>query len=596
MSVGQETGRNARFKTSVVTCSVLTGLCAIACSAFEPRLRTNTPAAADVTLEQPFPSQQRLAQLGKTPVESPLAAVGAQAAVTSWSIEPSSPNADWRARYTGEEPNAEVFAEWAEEGDANLPVSAAMTCLAQQDARFAAEHPGTVPAADLRAFMQTRCGVPFETVRTRRLLFEPGTFEGLAGRGESTAQLKGEILSHIDGASSQAVCGLGVWKGRDKAVVSVLVGEPALELSPVPFRSGGDGHVEISGVYDQPNEWMIAQVTRGPLGHEACTRTPGSASGAFGFRCPTTSSDAIAVIEVVAASKGSVQGAVLARVLVSPDGSAPTQYETPTLDLPGSPGDFSPSAVLAGINALRRRAGLADVLGAPHQDTVTASLFPHLLGNSDPAVRNEAGLGVIAGWHVEQTVRRGTFNTLFHHPDTPLGHVLAGALFFPSFRATSLSPHSDVVSLAVLSDPESSVRALLSVSYDVFEPGGFAAGELKVFAALDAARADVGLPPVQRVDDERDRAELLKSAERVRLGESTPAEELGSMVRHLRSRIGRNVAGVIYTPARIEGWSPDFNERFFKHEDLAVAVAVGYFTPPGAAWGRHAVFMLFTPL
>lgn len=585
----------ARFKTSL-TCSALTGLCAIACSAFEPRLGTNEPAAEDATLEQPFPSQKRLAQLGETPVESPLAAVGAQAAVTSWSIEPSSPNADWRAGYTGEDPDAVVFAEWAEEDDANVPVSAAMTCLARQDARFAAEHPGTEPPADLRAFMQARCGVPFETVRTRRLSFEPGAFQGLAGRGESSERLKGEILSQIGGTSPQAVCGLGVWKGRDKAVVSVLVGEPALELSPVPFRSGGDGRVEISGVYDQPTEWMIAQVTRGPLGGEACTRTPGSAPGAFGFRCPTNPSDATAVIEVVAASKGSVQGAVLARVLVSPDGSAPTLYQTPTLVLPASAGDFSSSAVLAGVNALRSRAGLADVLGAPRQDTVTASLFPHLLGNSDPAVRNEAGLGVIAGWHIEQTVRRGTFNTLFHHSDTSLGHVLAGALFFPGFRATVLSPHSDVVSLAVLNDRETSVRALLSVSYDVFEPGGFAAEELAVFADLDAARANVGLPPVQRVEDERDRAELLESAERVRRGERTPAEELGSMLKHLRNRIGRNVAGIVHTPARIDGWSPDFNERFFEHEDLAVAVVVSYFTPPGAAWGRHVVFMLFTPL
>ena len=139
------------------------------------------------------------------------------------------------------------------------------------------------------------------------------------------------------------------------------------------------------------------------------------------------------------------------------------------------------------------------MLGAPEQDTLTADLFPHLLGNPDPAVRNEAALGVIAGWQVEHTIRRGTFNTLYHHPDTPLARVLAAAVFFPSFRATILSPRTRVLSSAALSNPETSARGLLTVSYDIFEPGDFAAEESAVFAALDVARADVELPPVLRL-------------------------------------------------------------------------------------------------
>ena len=429
-------------------------------------------------------------------------------------------------------------------------------------------------------------------MRTHRLSFEPGTFQGL----DSNEQLRPEIFALIEGASAQAVCGLGVWKGENKEVVSILVGEPALKLSPVPFQSGGDGHVEIFGVYNQPSEWMVAQVTRGPLGSEACIRIPAAVSGTFGFRCPTNPGDATAVIEVGAASEGSVLGRVMARVLVSPDGSAPTQYDTPRFDLPATPGDFSPSAVLAGINALRSKTGLAALLGAHEQDTVSANLFPHLLGNPDPAVRNEAALGVIAGWQVEHTIRRGTFDTLYHHPDAPLARVLAAAVFFPSFRATTLSARTKVLSSAALSDPETSARGLLTVSYDIFESGDFAAEESAVFAALDHARADVELPPVLRVEGDSDDAELSASAERIRLGESTPAEEVARMVTHLRDRVGRDFYGTVYTPTLIEGWKPDFNERFFSHERLAVSVTVCYFTPAGAAWGQHVVLILFTPL
>ena len=54
--------------------------------------------------------------------------------------------------------------------------------------------------------------------------------------------------------------------------------------------------------------------------------------------------------------------------------------------------------------------------------------------------------------------------------------------------------------------------------------------------------------------------------------------------------------GVIYSPTLIEGWTPDFDDEFFKHEKLAVSITVSYFTPPGAAWGQHIVMLVFTPL
>lgn len=582
------------FKIRIVTCTALAGLFSIACASSPATLKfkTDKRAAKSVPVRQPFPTQERLDELGGTPVDRPLAMVGTMAAVTSWSIEPATPNADWRAAYAGDDPSATAFATWTQAGASSVPVSAAMTCLAQQYARFDAEHPETIAGADIRAFMHTRCGVPFDTVQARRWSFEPDKFRALDPKRPEP-----QVLALLEGASAQAVCGLGVWKGEDKVVVSVLVGEPPLELSPVPFVSGGSGSVDISGVYDQPTEWMTARVTHGPFGSRTCARLPASdPPGAFGFRCPTNPDDATAVLEVSAAPKGSVLGRVMARVLLSPNGTAPTQYDAPTLDLPATPGDFSPSAVLAGINALRGKTGMTDVVGAPQQDIVTANLFPHLLSGTDPDVRNEAALGLIAGWQVEQTIRQGTFSTHVHHPDTPLDRLLAGALFFPAFRATALSPQTAVVSTAILDDPEGSARGLLNVGYEVFAPGEFEAEESAVFAALDNARAQVALPPVQRVEGGPDEAALSESAKRIRLETSTPGEELDRMVKHFSERVGRDFYGAIYTPTLIDGWNPDFNEEFFKHENLAVAITVSYFSPPYSAWGQHVVFVIFTPL
>lgn len=582
------------FKIRIVTCAALAGLFSIACAASSPTpgFKTNKLAADAVPIRQPFPTQERLDELSGTPVERPLAVVGTMAAITSWSIDPAVPQAQWRAPYTGDDPSSTAFAAWAKTSTSGVMVSAAMTCLAQQYARFDAEHPDTIAGADVRAFMHARCGVPFDTVQARRWSFDTDKFRALDAKRPEP-----EVLALLEGASEQAVCGLGVWKGEKKVVVSVLVGEPPLELAPVPFLSGGEGSVDISGVYDQPTEWMTARVTHGAFGSMTCARLPASdPPGTFGFRCPTKPEDSAAVVEVVAAPKGSVLGRVMARVLISPDGTNPTQYDAPALDVPATAGDFSASAVLAGINALRSKSGLADVVGAPAQDVVTANLFPHLLGSTDRGVRNEVALGLIAGWQVEQTIRQGTFNALYHHPDTPLDRILAGALFFPAFRAATLSPQTAVVSTAVLDDPEKSARGLLNVGYEVFVPGDFAAEEAAVFAALDDARAKVNLPPVQRVEGGADEATLSESAERIRLKESKPGEELDRMVKHFSERVGRDFYGFIYTPTLIDGWNPDFSKEFFEHENMAVAVTVSYFSPPYAAWGQHVVIVVFTPL
>ncbi len=543
-------------------------------------------------VRQPFPSQERIAEIGKGSVQQPLAVVGTLAAVTSWSIDPAVPNHDWTQPYAGADPNAAAYAAWVRAKAPKARVSASMTCLAQQYARFDAEHAGAVAGADVLAFMHTRCGVPVRMVNSIRWTFDADKFRPL-----DPNKPEPNVMKALEGATGQTLTGLGVWKTDTKVIISVLVAEPTVQLNSPPFSSGGGGKVSITGVYPEPTEWMQAYVTHGPLGAKHCDRVPvAGPKGAFGFRCPTNPDDAIAVIEIGAAPKGSVLGNVIARTMISPDGTEPTQYAAPTLSVPATQGDFSASAVLAGINALRGQAGLGDAVGAPEQDDVTHNLFPHLMGNSDPGVRNEAALGLIAGWQVEDTIRAGTFEMMFTHADTPLDRALAGALFSPSFRTVALGPDTNVLSSATLEAADTGTRGLLTVAFSAFEPGDFAHEESAIFDALDDARAKVDLPPVARVQGGKDEGALAASAERIRLGESTPGEELDRMLAHFRDTVNRDFFGVIYSPTFIDGWTPDFEDEFFKHDNIAVAITVSYFTPPGAAWGQHVVFVVFTPL
>lgn len=549
-----------------------------------------SPRGEPLSVSQPFPSQDRLDALSKQPVERPLATVGTMASVTSWSIEPAIPNADWTQPYTGEEPNAAAFAAWL--GKTKARSSASMTCVAQQYARFTAENPGAIAGADLLSFMQARCGVPFADVRPHYWKLPAKGFRALDANAPQP-----EVLAPVQGAAEGALAGLGVWKTETDVVAAVLVAEPPLSLQPLPFDSGETGSVAVQGVYDQPTEWMQASVTHGPLGFKACERVPVTGpKGSFGFRCPTNPSDSAALVEVSAAPKGSVLGRTVARMFVSPDGALPTKYDAPKLELPTTAGDFSSSAVLAGINALRGRAGLPDLMGAPAQDEVSQNLFPHLLNTANPSARNEAALGVIAGWRVEDVVRSGTFGTTLTHLDTPLDQTIASGLFFPSFRAVALGPQTRILSSAIQEDAENSLRGMLHVAFEVFEAGTFDAEESAVYQALDDARAKVALPPVTRVRGGKDEAVLAQSAERIRTGESAPSHELDRMLKHFRDETKRSFYGVIYSPTQIDGWTPEFDPKFFEHEKLAVSVTVSYFNPPGAAWGQHVVFIVFTAL
>jgi|GEM_PF-2321594 len=575
------------------SCSALAGLLFIGCATTSgggsaPKSRNRR----SLRVKQPFPSKARVDELGSAKVDQPLARVGTMAAVTSWSVDPSTPDADWKTTYAGTDPNSAAFVTWAKAKAPKVTVSASMTCVAQQYARFAAEHQGAVVGADVRAFIHARCGVPAPQVSVFNWSFKAGTFRALDPNAPEP-----KVMEVLDGASKRTLAGLGVWKTDDRAFVAVAFADPDFELAPLPFDSGSGGSVMVRGSYGRRTEWMQASISHGPLGAKRCTRVPaGGSKGGFAFRCPTNPQDPSAVVELAAAPKGSVLGNVFARAFISPNGSAPTQYDAPALNVPAPAGDFSPAAVLAGVNALRSQAGLPDVVGAPHQDSVSKNLFPHLLGNTNASVRNEAALGIVAGWQVEDTIRQASFETMFAHADTPLDRMLAGGLFFPGFRAVTLGKDTRVLSTATLDSEQTSTRGLLSVAYEVFEPGDFAAEEAAVYDALDDARAKVGLEPVTRVQGGKDENALADSAERIRTGESTPSEELDRMVTYFRESVQRDFYGVIYSPTLIEGWTPDFDDEFFKHEKLAVSITVSYFTPPGAAWGQHIVMLVFTPL
>ncbi len=539
---------------------------------------------------QGFPSQTRVAELGSASIEAPLATVGTLAAVSEWSLDPAETEADWRKPYAGNDPNAKAYGAWIQQYGKGVTNSGAMACVAHQYARFSAEHGSAVAGEDIKAFIQSRCGIPYLFIGSMRWEMEPAKFRDL-----SASEPADPVIDVIKKLPKGSLAGLGVAKTEDKVVIVAAHTKPPVQFEPIPFDAGSDGVVAVRGATNERTEWINASITQGDLGVQSCDRVPASGpKGGFVFRCKTKSADERALIEVSMAPKGSVLGETVARFYVSPSGAQSGDYAAPNLALPVTQGDFSPNAVLAGINTLRSQAGLSDLRGAQAQNSVAENLFPHLIGNEDTRVQNEAAMGLMAGWQVNDVLRGASFQMMFAHRDLPLAKVLAADLIFPSFRQVALAPDVSVFSSAALDGD--GTRGLLHVAYEVFERRDFAYEERAVLDALDDARAKVGLPPVTRVMGGADEVAMAESAERIRTGESVPEDELDGMLEYFSSKVKRRFMGSMQFPMRLEGWNPDFPDDFFKHENIAVTTSISYFQPEGAAWGQHVVFLIYTPL
>ena len=260
------------FRLPLVSCSTIVGLLSIGCATTSEGSDGSKGARGRgeaMQIRQPFPSRERIAEIAEASVQQPLAVVGTMAAVTSWSIEPAVPNADWRAPYVGDDPNATAFAAWVKASVPKATASASMTCLAQQYARFNAEHAGSVAGADVLAFMHTRCGVPERAVVSYGWAFPASSFQALdPNRPQS------KVIDVLADATDETLTGLGVWKTEDKVFISVLVANPSIRLKPLPFASGHEGSVQLAGIYAPPSEWMQAMISHGTLGAKDCERIP----------------------------------------------------------------------------------------------------------------------------------------------------------------------------------------------------------------------------------------------------------------------------------------------------------------------------------
>lgn len=586
-----------RLVRATLVFAAFTATPACSTSSREARSPSSRDAAKPAGFDDPFPNESVLEEIAARPRPAPETLLGAKvAAAEAWTLHGPGATETADRDYAGPDANATALAAVAAGDGKGRRVTSGMQCFAEELGRFVLAH-GNPPAKDIEAFIAARCGTTvmhpsFEVEREG--LFPPEGFV-LPRDRDGLGTLVGSL---------PAGAHMGVWIGREgeHTMQALAFGVPEVELEPLPVASGREGWVELRGRLWWEPESLVGYSTLGAWGSSHCQPLHGAAASppSFALRCPVSPQDEQAVIELHAVPRGRLLGRTVLRVVVSPRGSVPNAYRAPTLSLPVSKGEHDQTAMVTAINALRHDAGLRPVSAAAGQTQVVDRLLPHLLAAVDDPTQAELAdqitLGIIAGWRVEGSVRSGQFLLGTSHHDWSLERELAAQLFSPAARAHLLDPDTATLAYAAVADDALGMRRSLVAGYRLFVDRDYSAEITAFYDLVDRQRAVRGLAPILRVDAEKDRALLLRTAERVRKGQLEPGAAMDQLLQHYVDENSRSFQGLMLHPYTLEGWSPELEGDLVTAGQVAAAVVVSHWSPPGSAWGRQLVLVVFTVL
>lgn len=561
---------------------------------------TRHARAADLDVEQPFPSEAQLETISQRPAPSAEQMFrDAPVPVDAWTLRGPLPDSTGVRVYEGDDALARAAAEQLGADPRARLVSEGMQCVARELGHVALVHQG-LPGRDLQQFIAARCGavVTLPAVRLWQGEVPEGTPKADAPPVEVT---RGVIAEAVEATPRGA--NLGAWAGieGDRWAVVVAAGIPSATIAALPIDTGAEGYVELRGALPREYGWLQGYATRGEFGFSRCEAINDMSlgPGEFAQRCRVDPRDDMAVIELVAAEPGRVLGGTALQVLVSPSGAAPNHYQLRSPGA-GAVGAQDADALMTAINGLRRSLELAPLRADVEQSALVDNLLPHFLAarndEAGGALQDQIAIGMMAGWKVNGLIRRSGVLTLSNHASRSMERVLAEALFSPSERASLLDPAARSAAVATLVDADAEAAAAMVVTYQFFEQHDYAREQVAFFDALDRARHGRGKPPVVRVGGPIAERVLGEGMQRVQRGESSPGEELDEVLGEFVERTQRGFRGTIYSTLVIDGWRPQFSEELLRAERVEVAVKIGHYRPRGGAWGQHVVFVVYSEM
>jgi uncharacterized protein YkwD len=464
---------------------------------------------------------------------------------------------------------------------ASLAFAKPMRCLAREVGRAYVEQ-NSEPDPRAQRFMAGACGVTTEHVTFSML---SGTAPAATGDDELLSKWS-EKLPAIPAAAHGKPAGMWISRKGDQVALILSVTLEANDATASPVT---DGQVIVRGTMHDNADMVLALVNRGPYGVAKCDADPSVTLPAYAFRCAMAPEDATAWVDVVARKPGHLLLHGVARLLARRDASAALDY-APSHHGAAASAD-SAQAIADGVNRVRAAAKLPALTLAGRQSEVAQRVAGHYFEAalaSDERKSETIALGLIAGWEVVgPTLRGGELFSALLYGGSDTSRWIDYALESPLGRFTMLGP--DARQIAVGAHPVEGNGGLAAIvtTYAFFEASDHSADADALFARLNAARTQRGLPPATRIPKLQSLAE---QAGLVNAGKCEVMDALEAAMTREASRSGLAVHG--WVAAATDVPALPLPAQLLAAGPLAVAIEVTHYRPEGSPWGMTLAFFL----
>lgn len=563
----------------------------LASCASGPGTRPSSGPDAPSTPVAQFPevARVRLALEGEPPELASIIPDG-ERHVDEWTIESEPAPGDLPYDPEGD-PFEALLDSIAAEGGHTLRRSGALRCAAREAARFYARNEAS-PTQRLTRFMLAACGssAAYDFIRA-------GTSATLRGQPspERTAELARDAVSGQFRevlAMSDRLVGLGVAREGSRVAIVLMAARPAASLEP--WGTANElGEVHLRGRVTIPADAITAMINQGELGVAPCRIEPTVALPDIDVRCPMAPGDETAVVSMQAIRIGRVLAERVATLLVRRTPDAPAVFHAGASSETAADGAALDARLLAQVNAIRQRAGLAPLTLAPAESAVHGRAAPYALaartGRSESEDLSEVlALGLMAGWGVEGgTIRSANHVEQIETGTTDPAQWVAACISHPIGRYLLLRPEARQVAIGAVEVSDPPAIGAVVTTYTFFDTIDPAAEASRYFARVTEARTRRGLPPPRRIEQ---LGALEREAALVSSGRAQPRAAFQRGLDLEGQRMRRPLRGLHLEALDLE--HAPLPDELFRARDLALGVVVGHTRAPGAAWGQFVVFLV----
>jgi hypothetical protein len=197
------------------------------------------------------------------------------------------------------------------------------------------------------------------------------------------------------------------------------------------------------------------------------------------------------------------------------------------------------------------------------------------------------GLGLIAGWDVDGTIKRGNLFSALLSGTTDANDWLDYALEVPMGRFTMLGTEARQMAIGVSTPSEAGGLGAVVTTYDMFTGNDHRVDAALVFRQIEKARMGRGLPPPTRMEGVPAVAAV---ARLVNEGKRDAEDALDAAMIAVRDHSGKSVRGWVLRTNQLEAVS--LPPELLGAGPLDLAVEVTHHKEEGAAWGSYVVFLV----